>query len=254
MVKRLLDIVLASIGLVVLMPVLLPAMALIWLQDLRSPFYVATRIGRGGRPFRMVKLRTMAVDADAAGIESTAANDPRITAVGRFVRLLKLDELSQLWNVVRGDMSLVGPRPNVASEIARYTEIERRVLEARPGITDFSSIVFADEGEILRGSADANLDYNLLIRPWKSRLALFNIEHRSDVLDIALMVITVVGIVSRRAALGALSLILRHLNAPAELRRIARREETLIPTAPPGADHPVAAVDLREFGRGGAIA
>ncbi len=198
MVKRPLDIVFGSIGLVVLAPSMLPTMVLIWLQGLRSPFYVATRASRAGRPFRMVKLRTMVVGADATGIDSTAAADPRIT--------------------------------------------------------DMSSIVFADEGEIPRHSADADLDDNRLIRPWKSRLALFNIERRSDVLDIALMVITVVGIVSRRAALGALSLILRHLDAPAELRRVARREETLIPTAPPGADHPVVAADLRELGRGGAIA
>jgi lipopolysaccharide/colanic/teichoic acid biosynthesis glycosyltransferase len=244
MVKRLLDIVFASVGLVVLAPVLLPAMVLIWLQDFRSPFYVATRIGRGGRPFRMVKLRTMVVNADAAGIDSTAANDPRITMVGRFVRACKLDELSQLWNVVRGDMSLVGPRPNVASEIERYTGTERRLLDARPGITDFSSIVFADEGEILRDSADADLDYNRLIRPWKSRLALFNLDRRSDVLDVALMMITVFGIVSRRAALGALSWVLARLDAPDELRRIARRTDALTPTAPPGADHPVGAADL----------
>ncbi len=114
-----------------------------------------------------------------------------------------------------------------------------------------SSIVFADEGEILRNSADADLDYNRLIRPWKSRLALFNIERRSDALDVALMVITVLGVVSRRVALGALSFILARLDAPGELRRIARRIEALTPTAPPGADRPVIAADLC---RGGAIA
>jgi lipopolysaccharide/colanic/teichoic acid biosynthesis glycosyltransferase len=193
----------------------------------------------------------MVVGADTAGIDSTAANDPRITAVGRFVRATKLDELSQLWNVVLGDMSLVGPRPNVAGEIARYTGVERRLLDVKPGITDMSSIVFADEGEILRHSADADLDYNRLIRPWKSRLALFNIERRSDVLDVALMVVTVTGIVSRRTALDALSLILRRLGAPDELCRIARREHPLTPAAPPGADHPVVAADL---GREGAPA
>ena len=251
MVKRLLDIVLASIGLVVLAPVLVPTMILIWLQDFRSPFYAATRTGRGGRPFRMVTLRSMVVGADAAGVDSTAANDPRITAVGRFVRAGKLDELSQLWNVLRGDMSLVGPRPNVAGEIARYTAIERRLLDVKPGITDMSSIVFADEGEVLRHSIDADLDYNRLIRPWKSRLALFNIEHRSDVLDVALLVITVSGIVSRRAALGALTFVLGRLDAPDALRRIARRRNILSPAAPPGADRPVIADDLR---RGDAIA
>jgi len=248
MVKRLLDLVFASIGLVVLAPLMIPAMVLIWLQDFRSPLYVPTRAGVGGRPFKMVKLRTMVVGADSAGVDSTAAADPRITPIGRFVRTCKLDELSQLWNVVTGDMSLVGPRPNVANEIARYTETENRLLDAKPGITDMSSIVFADEGEILRDSTDANLDYNRLIRPWKSRLALFNMERRSDALDLALMAVTVLGVVSRHAALGALSFILARLDAPEELRRIARRDDTLIPAAPPGADHPVTAEDIYQDG------
>ncbi len=244
MLKRLLDIVFASIGLVVLAPVVVPTMVLIWLQDFRSPFYVASRMGRGGRPFRMIKLRSMLVGAYTLGADSTAADDARITTIGRFVRACKLDELSQLWNVLRGDMSLVGPRPNVAGEIARYTGIERRLLDAKPGITDLSSIVFADEGEILRDSGDADLDYNRLIRPWKSRLALFNIEHRSGGLDIALLVITVSGIVSRRFALAALSMVLARLGAPEELRRVARREDALSPAAPPGSGRPVIAADL----------
>jgi lipopolysaccharide/colanic/teichoic acid biosynthesis glycosyltransferase len=249
MVKRLLDTVFASVGLLVLAPVLLPTMLLIWLQDLRSPFYVAARAGRGGRPFRMIKLRSMTVGAP--GADSTAADDPRITPIGRFVRAAKLDELSQLWNVLRGDMSLVGPRPNVIGEVARYTGIERRLLDVKPGITDMSSIVFADEGEILRHSRDADLDYNRLIRPWKSRLALFNIDHRSIALDLILLVITLLGIVSRNGALGALGLVLRRLDAPDELRRIARRADTLSPAAPPGAERPVVAADL---GRGEALA
>jgi len=97
----------------------------------------------------MVKLRSMVVRADRTGVDSTAGNDPRITIVGRLIRKLKLDELSQLWNVLKGDMSLVGPRPNVPREVALYTKEEDHLLDVRPGITDISSIVFADEGEIL---------------------------------------------------------------------------------------------------------
>ncbi len=244
MVKRALDIILSACGLIVLSPVLLTAMGAVWLQDWRSPFYVATRVGRDERPFRMVKLRSMVVGADRAGVDSTAADDPRITIVGRIIRAGKLDELSQLWNVLKGDMSLVGPRPNVLSETARYTSVERGLFRVRPGITDVASIVFADEGRILAGSNDPDLDYNRLIRPWKSRLGLFYINHASPALDMALAVITLVAIVRRRFALGLVALLLGRLGAPAELCAIARREARLIPTAPPGADRPVVAADL----------
>ena len=124
----------------------------------------------------MVKFRTMIPDAVEAGVSSTAAGDPRITRVGRILRRAKLDELPQLWNVLTGEMSLVGPRPQVEPEAALYTAEERRMLEVRPGITDLASIVFADEGEILAGAADPDLLYNQIIRPWKSRLALLYLE------------------------------------------------------------------------------
>lgn len=103
----------------------------------------------------MVKIRSIIVKADQTGVDSTARDDKRITPVGRLVRNFKLDEFSQLWNVLKGDMSLVGPRPNVPGEVAMYTSEENRLLEIRPGITDISSIVFADEGDILRGAVDS---------------------------------------------------------------------------------------------------
>src|SRR5712691_9404252 len=111
--KRLLDITLSSLGLVATSALLLPTMLLIYLQDKHSPFYVASRVGKGERPFKMIKLRSMVVNADKSGVDSTSAKDPRITSVGRFVRRYKLDELPQLINVLKGEMSLVGPRPNV---------------------------------------------------------------------------------------------------------------------------------------------
>src|SRR5262245_1541693 len=111
--KRLIDLVLSSIGLLVSSPLLLTVIVAVWAYDRHSPFSVAKRVGRHGRPFRMVKLRSMRVDADKIGVDSTSARDPRITPVGHFVRRYKLDELTQLWNVLMGDMSLVGPRPNV---------------------------------------------------------------------------------------------------------------------------------------------
>ena len=132
---------------------------LIWWQDKHSPFYIAPRTGRNERPFRMVKLRSMVINADKSGVDSTAANDRRITGVGQFVRRYKLDELTQLWNVLKGDMSLVGPRPNVERETRMYTPVEKRLLSVRPGITDYASIVFADEGDILKEYADPDIAY-----------------------------------------------------------------------------------------------
>src|SRR5687768_13405619 len=103
-------------------------MLLVWWQDKHSPFYMAPRVGKHGRAFRMVKLRSMVVNADQTGVDSTSADDRRILPIGRFIRRFKLDELPQLWNVVRGDMSLVGPRPNVKRETDQYTKVERRLL------------------------------------------------------------------------------------------------------------------------------
>jgi lipopolysaccharide/colanic/teichoic acid biosynthesis glycosyltransferase len=107
----------------------------------------------------------MVVNADKIGGISTAATDRRITPVGRLVRAYKLDELVQLWNVLKGDMSLVGPRPQVQTDAALYTQAEKRMLTVRPGITDPASIVFSDEGDILKDSADPDLLYNQIIRP-----------------------------------------------------------------------------------------
>jgi lipopolysaccharide/colanic/teichoic acid biosynthesis glycosyltransferase len=227
------DFMLALSGLVVLAPLLLVVALLIWLYDFHSPFYVAPRVGKDGRPFRMVKFRSMIVNADRSGVSSTSTSDSRITPVGHFVRRCKLDEIVQLWNVLTGDMSLVGPRPNVKSGTDLYTAGERRLLSIRPGITDFASIVFADEGQILQGHADTDAAYDRLIRPWKSRLGLFYIDHRSLWLDCQLIALTLLAIVSRRRALQELARTLTQLDAPAELIRIACRETTLEPGLPP---------------------
>nr|MDP9178948.1 sugar transferase [Gemmatimonadota bacterium] len=174
--KRALDIAAAGAGLILLSPLIAALSIAIYLQDYHSPLYVATRAGRGDRPFRMVKFRSMVIRADSSGVDSTAGDDARITRLGAFIRRFKLDELPQLWNVLRGDMSLVGPRPNVERETRLYTAEEKRLLSVRPGITDLASIVFADEGEILRGSDDPDLRYNQIIRPWKSRLGLVYVD------------------------------------------------------------------------------
>jgi lipopolysaccharide/colanic/teichoic acid biosynthesis glycosyltransferase len=239
--KRLFDLIIATAALVVLSPLLLVLSLAIWLQDFRPPLYVAPRVGRGGSIFRMVKFRSMTVGADRTGVDSTSADDHRITAVGAFLRACKLDELPQLWNVFAGEMSLVGPRPQVTREVELYTEVERTLLGVRPGITDFSSIVFADEGEILKGRSDPDLAYNQLIRPWKSRLSLLYVRHQSVRLDLELIFLTAVALGSRARALAGIQRILARLGADPLTQRVARRDEPLRPFPPPGADAVVAA-------------
>jgi lipopolysaccharide/colanic/teichoic acid biosynthesis glycosyltransferase len=210
-------------------------MVAVWLQDFHSPFYIAPRVGKGDRDFRMVKLRSMVVNADASGVDSTSSSDSRITAVGRFIRKFKLDELMQLWNVLLGDMSLVGPRPNVRRETELYTDEERKLLSVRPGITDLASIVFSDEGDILKDKDDPDLAYNQLIRPWKSRLAI-TLEHSSLGLDLLIIWLTAVAIVSRERALAGVGKVLSTLEADPEICAVARRTEPLAPYPPPGSD------------------
>jgi lipopolysaccharide/colanic/teichoic acid biosynthesis glycosyltransferase len=233
--KRILDFTLSFLGLIISSPVLIPVIILVWIQDWHSPFYVAQRVGKGERLFRMIKLRSMIVNAHKTGVDSTSSNDNRITSVGRFIRKYKLDELSQLWNVLRGDMSLVGPRPNVKRETDLYTSVEKKLLTVKPGITDFSSIIFSDEGDILKDQIDPDIAYNQLIRPWKSRLGLFYIEKRNLLVDFRLIWLTVVAILSRDIALKKISRLLYKLNADKELVAVSLREAKLTPTPPPGA-------------------
>lgn len=234
--KRLLDITAALFGLVLLSPLLVILSIAIWLQDYHSPFYIAPRMGRGEKPFRMVKFRSMVIRADKTGVDSTAGDDPRITALGRFIRRFKLDEIPQLWNVLWGQMSLVGPRPNVERETVLYTSEEKRLLSVRPGITDLASIVFADEGEILQGSADPDLRYNQVIRPWKSRLGLLYVDAPSNVLrDLKVILLTVRGALDRSAALEGVYAMAAELGAGPELLEIVSRRNPLPVGAPPGA-------------------
>ena len=237
MLKRIFEIGFALFALLVASPVLIPVLILVWLQDFHSPFYIAPRVGKGCCPFQMLKIRSMVVNADKSGVDSTSSSDRRITPVGKFIRAYKLDEVAQLWSVLLGYMSLVGPRPNVPREVDLYTEVEKRLLSVNPGITDFASIVFADEGEILRESKDPDLDYHQLIRPWKSRLGLFYIDRSGFFLDLQLIAFTVVAIFSRQRALEKVQKLLVKLGADQELCQVAARRAQLIPHAPPGATH-----------------
>lgn len=234
--KRLLDFFISSCILLILSPLLLVVMFQIWWYDRHSPFYIAPRIGKNEKLFKMVKFRSMVINADKTGVDSTSANDSRITPIGHFVRKYKLDEITQMWNVLKGDMSLVGPRPNVKRETDLYTDVEKGLLKVKPGITDISSIVFSDENEILKYSQEPDIDYNQLIRPWKSRLGLIYIEHQSFFLDIKLIILTAIAIISREKALAGINSILVRLNAPENVVRVAKRKDPLEPSPPPGSD------------------
>jgi lipopolysaccharide/colanic/teichoic acid biosynthesis glycosyltransferase len=174
--------------------------------------------------------------ADRLGVDSTAGDDPRITRIGRFIRRYKLDEVPQLWNVLKGDMSLVGPRPHVARETALYTPEEKRLLGVRPGITDLASIVFSDEGEVLQGAVDPDLTYNQLIRPWKSRLGLLYVDRMGPVgLDLRIIGLTIASAARRERALQSVARLIRELGGEEELVRVATRTAPLRPAPPPGA-------------------
>jgi len=141
-----------------------------------------------------------------------------------------------LWNVLKGDMSLVCPRPNVKRETDLYTDVEKGLLDMKPGITDFSSIVFSDENDILKDSKDPDIDYNQLIRPWKSRLGLLYVKQQSFLLDFALVLVTILAIASREKALWCVNKLLILLDAPADVILVSKREDVLAPCPPPGAD------------------
>jgi lipopolysaccharide/colanic/teichoic acid biosynthesis glycosyltransferase len=188
--KRGFDITMSLIGLVLLSPVLL--LIGLWIKsDSRGPiFFRQERVGRGFRPFRIYKFRTMVQDAPQQGAAITVGNDPRITRVGAFLRKTKIDELPQLINVLKGDMSLVGPRP----EIRKYVELFRKdyeeILKVRPGITDMASLKYDDEAEFLACSNNPEEEYLTRVLPDKVKLAKDYVDRCSLVFDIGLIVRT----------------------------------------------------------------
>jgi lipopolysaccharide/colanic/teichoic acid biosynthesis glycosyltransferase len=193
--KRLFDIVASAIGLLVLWPVFLVIAVLIKLEDGGPVFYRQERIGYKGRPFRIWKFRTMVVNADKLGKPLTVGRDPRITRVGYWLRKFKLDELPQLLNVLLGEMSLVGPRPEVPQYVALYAPEQRKVLDLVPGITDPASIKFANEAELLAEASDPEKFYIEHIMPTKIRLNMEYASHATLWSDIVVILKTLVRIV-----------------------------------------------------------
>lgn len=187
MLKRSFDILLSLSGLIFLSPVLIVICLLIRGVDSRTTFYRGVRVGRYGKPFRIFKFRTMVVNAESLGGQSTADDDPRITKVGKFIRKYKLDELPQIINVLKGEMSFVGPRPEVQHYVDMFTEEEKAILSVRPGITDWASLWNLDEGAILAGSLDPEKTYMEEIRPTKIRLQVKYVKERSFLVDLKII-------------------------------------------------------------------
>jgi lipopolysaccharide/colanic/teichoic acid biosynthesis glycosyltransferase len=195
--KRLFDLIVAATGLIVLSPVLFVVAALVKLYDGGPVFYRGVRVGRHGRRLRVFKFRTMRIDAEKIGGPSTTTDDARITRVGRWLRKSKLDELPELINVLVGDMSLVGPRPEVERYVKLMTEEERVILSVPPGLTDWATLWNSDEGAVLAGAADPEQAYLELIRPEKIRLQLEYVRRRSFWVDLVILARTVTAVVLR---------------------------------------------------------
>jgi lipopolysaccharide/colanic/teichoic acid biosynthesis glycosyltransferase len=196
-VKRIFDLIVSAIALVALSPLLIVIGVSIKLDDRGAVFYRGVRIGRNGRPFRVIKFRSMRMDAERIGGVTTADDDPRITRVGWWLRKTKVDELPQLMNVLVGEMSLVGPRPEVERYVRLMTDEERVILSVAPGLTDWATLWNSDEGALLAGVADPDEMYLRVIRPEKIRLQLEYVRRRSFWIDITILLRTAAAIVLR---------------------------------------------------------
>jgi len=194
--KRLIDVVASAVGLVVVLPVFIGIAAAIKWHSPGPVLYGSTRIGRGMVPFRMWKFRTMVPDADKLGSSVTTDGDPRVTPLGRVLRRSKLDELPSLWNVLVGDMTLVGPRPETAAWVKHYTQEMTRVLETRPGITDLAQILFRHEERMLKGAVVDEGQYLAVMR-WKVALQAEYLRRRSLLADQKVLLHTFLAILDR---------------------------------------------------------
>ena len=195
--KRVFDIVACVTAVLVLCPVWLCIGLMVACGSKGGAFYRQTRVGRNGKEFKLLKFRTMRKDADKIGGLITVGEDNRVTRVGRFLRKYKLDELPQFLNIIKGDMSIVGPRPEVPKYVALYDERQRRVLSVRPGLTDYASIEYISENELLAQSPDPDKTYIEEIMPAKLELNLKYIDSQSVMEDLRLIFKTLFSIVKK---------------------------------------------------------
>jgi lipopolysaccharide/colanic/teichoic acid biosynthesis glycosyltransferase len=181
--SRALDVAVSLPALIILAPLFALIAAAVVVGSGRPVFYRGVRVGRRGQPFGMLKFRTMVRNADRLGTSVTRESDARVTPVGRFLRRWKLDELPQLWNVVRGEMAVVGPRPDAPEVVETYTGPMRRALEVRPGLTSLASLRLRNETELLRGVRSPEVVYERILVPAKVELALEHVRRRSIAFD-----------------------------------------------------------------------
>ena len=193
--KRAMDIVLSACALAILWPLLLLIALAIWIDDPGPVFYRQVRVGRNGKTFRIFKFRSMVMDADKKGLAITVGRDSRITRVGAVLRKTKLDELAQLLNVLLGQMSFVGPRPEVPKYVELYTPYQRQVLLVRPGITDYASIAYRNENDLLAGASNPEAMYIEQIMPDKIELNMKYLREISPLADIRLILKTIVAVI-----------------------------------------------------------
>lgn len=195
MSKRIFDLFFSGLGILILSPVLILIYLLVFTTSKGGGLYLQERIGRHGVPFKIMKFRTMYVGSDRKGLLTVGKRDPRVTPVGYFLRKTKLDELPQLLNVFKGDMSLVGPRPEVAKYVDLYRAEDRIVLSVKPGITDFASIEFRDENHLLNDAADPEQAYIQEIMPRKLALNKEYIQKQSLAVDFGIILKTILKII-----------------------------------------------------------
>jgi lipopolysaccharide/colanic/teichoic acid biosynthesis glycosyltransferase len=189
--KRIFDFTLSLIAIIILLPLFILIALLIVLTSKGGPFYLQTRIGKGGKPFKIIKFRTMYKDSDKKGLLTVGKKDPRVTHIGHFLRKTKLDELPQLFNILFGHMSFVGPRPEVPKYVNLYNERQRQVLSVRPGLTDYASLEYINESEILAQAENPELYYIEHVMPAKLELNLKYIQDQSFTTDLIIIFKTI---------------------------------------------------------------
>ena len=189
--KRIFDFTLSLIAIIILLPLFILIALLIVLTSKGGPFYLQTRIGKEGKPFKIIKFRTMYKDSDKKGLLTVGKNDPRVTHIGHFLRKTKLDELPQLFNILFGHMSFVGPRPELPKYVNLYNERQRQVLSVRPGLTDYASLEYINENEILAQAENPELYYIEHVMPAKLELNLKYIQDQSFTTDLIIIFKTI---------------------------------------------------------------
>lgn len=196
--KRAFDLIVATLAVLVLLPLLLLLALAVALTSPGGAFFAQTRVGKGGTEFRLLKFRSMRPGSETKGQLTVGGRDPRITAVGHFLRKTKLDELPQLFNILKGEMSLVGPRPEVPKYVALYSAEQRQVLQVRPGLTDYASLEYFEENALLGASENPEETYIQEVMPAKLALNAKYIEDMGLGADLKILLRTAVRIVGRR--------------------------------------------------------